>query len=236
MRRRGARKGGRDGRGHRLRAHAAKRSRRRPEPRAPDAGSPSRSRGDSPSAHASAAHPRIRWGMSASVYSLRAISEGAPAVGASAADDRDFVHLDVCHGLLDRAAPGEDLAAAALAGVGSFVGECLDLSGDEPYSFHGREILSWGAVISQSYQDFPPTVSGTVTPRSPRKVELSDRVAALALSHEGLAGAVLRLWERGRPARNAALARGDTLILAFSHKGLTGVGFEFRLSSECRTA
>ena len=29
---------------------------------------------------------------------------------------------------------------------------------------------------------------------------------------------------RGRLARNAALARGDTLILAFSHKGLTGVG------------
>ena len=29
----------------------------------------------------------------------------------------------------------------------------------------------------------------------------------------------LRPWERGRPARNAALARGDTLILAFSHKG-----------------
>ena len=25
--------------------------------------------------------------------------------------------------------------------------------------------------------------------------------------------------ERGRPARNAALARGDTLILTFSHKG-----------------
>ena len=28
-----------------------------------------------------------------------------------------------------------------------------------------------------------------------------------------------RPWERGRPARNAALARGDTLILAFSHEG-----------------
>ena len=26
-------------------------------------------------------------------------------------------------------------------------------------------------------------------------------------------------WERGRPARNAALARGDTLTLALSHKG-----------------
>ena len=35
----------------------------------------------------------------------------------------------------------------------------------------------------------------------------------------GLAGAGLCAWERGRPARNAALARGDTLILTFSHKG-----------------
>ena len=32
------------------------------------------------------------------------------------------------------------------------------------------------------------------------------------------------VWERGRPAGRAALARGDTLILAFSHEGLTGVG------------
>ena len=32
------------------------------------------------------------------------------------------------------------------------------------------------------------------------------------------------LWERGRLARRAALARGDTLILTFSHKGLTRVG------------
>ena len=32
-------------------------------------------------------------------------------------------------------------------------------------------------------------------------------------------GRVWLSWERGRPARNAALARGDTLILAFSHKG-----------------
>ena len=35
----------------------------------------------------------------------------------------------------------------------------------------------------------------------------------------GLTGVGLRLWERGRPACNAALARGGTLILAFSHKG-----------------
>ena len=39
-------------------------------------------------------------------------------------------------------------------------------------------------------------------------------------------------WERGRPARNAALARGDTLILAFSHKGrrdpLVGIWAWFR--------
>ena len=142
-------------------------SRRRPEPRAPDAGSPSRGRGDSPSARASAAHSRIRWGMSAAVASLRAMPEGAPAVGASAADNRNRILVEVCHGLLGGSALGEDLASAVLAGVGSFVGEGLDRSGDEAYSSHGRELLSWGVVFSQLYQDFPPyfspTVSGTVT-------------------------------------------------------------------------
>ena len=34
-------------------------------------------------------------------------------------------------------------------------------------------------------------------------------------------------WERGRLARGAALVRDDTLILAFSRKGLTGVGLRF---------
>ena len=42
---------------------------------------------------------------------------------------------------------------------------------------------------------------------------------AIAFSHKGLTGVGLAVWERGRLARNAALARGDTLILAFSHKG-----------------
>ena len=78
-------------------------------------------RGDRPSAHASAAHPRIRWGLSAAVDSLRAMPEGAPAVG----------------------------------------------TWDEPYSFHGREILVGLVCCTQLYQDFPPyfspTVSGTVT-------------------------------------------------------------------------
>ena len=45
------------------------------------------------------------------------------------------------------------------------------------------------------------------------------RALTLALSHKGLTGVGLCTWERGRPARNAALARGDTLILAFSRKG-----------------
>ena len=36
----------------------------------------------------------------------------------------------------------------------------------------------------------------------------------------GLQRKVWHPWERGRPTRNAALARGgDTLILAFSHEG-----------------
>ena len=38
--------------------------------------------------------------------------------------------------------------------------------------------------------------------------------------NEGLGGGAWRaFWERGRLARRAALARGDTLILAFSHEG-----------------
>ena len=106
------------------------------------------------------AHP---LGLSAAVGSLRAMPEGARAVGASAADNRDFLLVEVYDGLLEGSAPGEDLAAATLAGVGFSVGEGLDLSGDEPYSSHGRELLSWGTMISQMYQDFPPTVSGTVT-------------------------------------------------------------------------
>ena len=48
---------------------------------------------------------------------------------------------------------------------------------------------------------------------------LARVILTLALSHKGLTGVGLCAWERGRPARNAALARGDTLILAFSHKG-----------------
>ena len=35
----------------------------------------------------------------------------------------------------------------------------------------------------------------------------------------GLQREVWHTWERGRLAHNAALARGDTLILAFSHEG-----------------
>ena len=45
---------------------------------------------------------------------------------------------------------------------------------------------------------------------------LWDSYLTLAFSHRGLAGVG---WERGRLARNAALARGDTLTLAFRHEG-----------------
>ena len=41
-------------------------------------------------------------------------------------------------------------------------------------------------------------------------------------------------WERGRPARNAALGRGDTLILAFSHKGLAALHFFAALNPVCK--
>ena len=127
-------------------------------------------RGDSPRARASATRPRIIHhppGLSAAVYSPRAPTEGAPAVGASAADARHILRAEGCHGLVGGSAPGEDWAAAALAGVGSFVGKGLGLSGGEPYSFHGRKPPDWGVMISQLHQDFPPyflpTVSGTIS-------------------------------------------------------------------------
>ena len=60
--------------------------------------------------------------------SRRVMPESSPAVGASVSDGCDLVRRSVF---------GEYLAAAILAGVGSFVGEGLDLSGDEPYFFHG---------------------------------------------------------------------------------------------------
>ena len=64
----------------------------------------------------------------------------------------------------------------------------------------------------------------------PQSRACARRTLILAFSHKGrrdpLAAvctwfrvAGLAVWERGRPARNAALARGDTLILAFSRKG-----------------
>ena len=74
-------------------------------------------RSDKPSAHASAA-----LGLSAAVDSLRALHEGAPAVGALVLDNRDILIVKVCHGLLRGSALGECLTAATLAGVGSFVG------------------------------------------------------------------------------------------------------------------
>ena len=84
--------------------------------------------------------------------------------------------------------------------------------------------------------------AGTSTPRETKKESRATnpfshvaprRFFAVIPAKAGIqtadAGVV---WERGRPARKAALARGDTLILAFSHEGLTGVGFEIRLSGE----
>ena len=95
-------------------------------------------RGDSPSAHASAAHSP---GLPAPVYSRRAMPERPTAVGASVSDGCDLILAEVYDGLVGGSALGEDWALEARAGVGAFVGEGLDLSGDEPYSFHGREFL-----------------------------------------------------------------------------------------------
>ena len=121
-------------------------------------------RRDSPSApreRSPSAHP-LR--LAAPVDSRRVMPERPTAVGASVSDVCDLILAEVYDGLVGSSALGEDLAAAALAGVGSFVGKGLDLSGDEPYYFHGRELL---LGCTQLYQDFPPfpspTVSGTVT-------------------------------------------------------------------------
>ena len=120
-------------------------------------------RGDSPSAHASAAHPRILW-----VCPPRSIPSGRCLKALPQSERRcrtvvTFSNLEVYHGFVRRSVLGEDLAAAALAGVGPFVGESLDLSGDESYSSHGRELLSWGVWFTQLYQDFPPYFSPTVS-------------------------------------------------------------------------
>ena len=73
------------------------------------------------------AHAREGDAEGGAVGSLRALPEGAPAVGASAADGRDLLRADVYNGLVGSSSLGEDWAAAALAGVGSFVVEGLDL-------------------------------------------------------------------------------------------------------------
>ena len=95
------------------------------------------------------AHPQ---GLSAAVASLRAMPESSLAVGATAADNRDFLLVEVCHGIVLRSALREDLASATLAGVGSFVRESLDLSGDESYSSHGRELLIGLLCFTQTWE------------------------------------------------------------------------------------
>ena len=64
-----------------------------------------------------------------------------PGAERPVSDDRDFIRAAIWRRLVGGSALGEHWDAAALAGVGSFVGEGLDLSGDEPYSSHGRELL-----------------------------------------------------------------------------------------------
>ena len=53
----------------------------------------------------------------------------------------------------------------------------------------------------------------------PRETRYESRATNPFSLYRRFSGAGSRIWERGRPARNAALARGDTLILAFSRKG-----------------
>ena len=84
------------------------------------------------------AHP---LGLSASVDSLRIMPECTFATLAEASVDGGALCEDVFAGLPARPALVEDSAAAMRAGVGPVVRDGLDLSGDEPYSFHGRGLL-----------------------------------------------------------------------------------------------
>ena len=63
-----------------------------------------------------------------------------------------------------------------------------------------------------------PVYRGRFAPKFAYAKAALERVTlTLAFSHKGLTGGTS---ERGRPARNPALARGVTLTLALSHKGL----------------
>ena len=86
--------------------------------------------------HRLAPYLAFAYRASAAVYSLRALPEGSLTVGALIPDNCDFIHAEIRQGLVGSSALRENWASAALAGVGSFVRECLDLSGDEPYSGH----------------------------------------------------------------------------------------------------
>ena len=117
--------------------------------------------------------------------------EGALAVGATAADNRDFLLVEVCHGIVLRSALREDLDSAALAGVGSFVRESLNLSGDESYSSHGREFLIGLLCFTQTWEKIAKG-------RFPERRERSERRDSPAVRR----GAWLRaagLFRRCRP-------------------------------------
>ena len=83
--------------------------------------------------------------------------------------------IEVWHGLVGSSELGEYWAAAALAGAGSFVGECLDLSEGEPYSCQGWELLARLVCCTQLYQDFPHLFfSNRFWDGCPARAELSD--------------------------------------------------------------
>ena len=84
-----------------------------------------RERGDMPSAHASAAHPRIRRGCPPRAIPCGRFLKALPQAERRYRTVRDFLRVEVCRGFVGGSAEGADWSAAPLADVGSFVGEGL---------------------------------------------------------------------------------------------------------------
>ena len=101
-------------------------------------------RGDSPSAHASAARPRVRRGR-------------FPAGAVKALAQSERRQRTVARGL-SRAyrslGAGLGLGCRGACGRRVFRRGNLDLSGDESYSFHGREFMVGAFGFPQAYQDY----------------------------------------------------------------------------------
>ena len=80
------------------------------------------------------------------------MSECPPAVGASALDGRDPILVEVYNRLVGGSALGDDWVAAELAGVGSFVGKGLGMSGGTASADH----VHLGGIATVSLHSISP--------------------------------------------------------------------------------